>query len=136
MSRRSASADGAGQLDRGSATLWVLAACVAVCVAGAAAALWLDVVTARHRAEAAADLAALAAATAIGTQPQPCPAAGRVAEANHARLISCRVRAGPDGRSGVVGVVVAVRTAGWSGLGAGLLPAEVVASAAAERASP
>jgi secretion/DNA translocation related TadE-like protein len=60
----------------------------------------------RHRAESAADLAALAAAQQIGTGGAACEAARRVAERNGARLIDCRCDLAPDGRSGTVGLRV------------------------------
>ena len=52
--------------DRGSATIWVLACCALLLVVGRSSALRTAAVLARHRAEGAADLAALAAAGRIG----------------------------------------------------------------------
>ena len=66
-------------------------------------------VLARHRAEAAADLAALAAAGRIGTGGDPCAAARQVAAADRATLRTCTLTLDPDGRSGTVRVVVAMR---------------------------
>jgi secretion/DNA translocation related TadE-like protein len=63
-------------------------------------------VIARHRAESAADEAALAAATQIGLSAQVCPSAAAIAQANGVRLVSCVAVLAPDGRSGAVTVVV------------------------------
>jgi secretion/DNA translocation related TadE-like protein len=78
--------------DRGVATLWaagamsvVLAVMVIGVNLGAAA-------SSRHRAEAAADLAALAAASHAGDgEPAACAHGARVARAMSARLVSCRL---------------------------------------------
>ena len=94
--------------DRGSATLWVLSGCVLLFLAGAVASARTEAVLARHRAETAADLAALAAATRLGTGGDPCAAAQPIAAANGARLAGCRVRPAPGGRGGTVDVSVAV----------------------------
>jgi secretion/DNA translocation related TadE-like protein len=71
----------------------------------------------RHRAETAADLAALAAAGGIGIDADAsrmCERAAAVARANRADLIECAVQLAADGRSGDVTVAVrmAVRLAG------------------------
>ena len=61
----------------------------------AAAVLVVTAVTARHRAEAAADLAALAAAgRAVTGSTDPCAAAASIASANGAVLEACTVDAG------------------------------------------
>jgi secretion/DNA translocation related TadE-like protein len=73
---------------------------------GVVAALRSTAVLARHRAESAADFAALAAAGQIGVSVGACAAAGRVAAANGAALVGCRVDLASDGRSGVVDVEV------------------------------
>jgi len=69
-------------------------------------------VLARHRAETAADLAALAAAGRIGLDPDAatsgCALAARVAAANGAALVSCAADLALDGRSGAVDVAVRV----------------------------
>ncbi|MFI8102629.1 Rv3654c family TadE-like protein [Streptomyces sp. NPDC086023] len=93
--------------DRGSATVWaVLVASVLCAVFGGVLTLG-QVVVARHRAAAAADLAALAAATVWARgEPEACAVALRVARAQGAELSRCaaagevadvaaRVRAGP-----------------------------------------
>jgi len=94
--------------DRGSATIWVLAVCVLLLMVAGVAAARAAAVLARHRAESAADVAALAAAGRLGTGQPPCPAAEWVARRNSATVESCRVRADATGRSGVVDVVVSV----------------------------
>jgi secretion/DNA translocation related TadE-like protein len=81
-----------GEDDRGIATIWaaggmavVLAMMVFGVHLGAAA-------SSRHRAEAAADLAALAAASHAGdAEPAACAYAARVADGMAARLVSCRL---------------------------------------------
>ena len=92
--------------ERGSATVWVLAACVLVGLAGSIAVLRTEAVLARHRAESAADLAALAAAGRIGIAADSCMCAGRIATADGAVLDQCRTDLAPDGRSGRVTVRV------------------------------
>ncbi|GAB3265335.1 Rv3654c family TadE-like protein [Kineosporia babensis] len=89
--------------DRGSGTVLMLglagvASMLMVVALGLGAA-----VTARHRAAAAADLAALAAIDS----GEGCPAAGRIATANQAHLASCE--SAPDG---TVVVSVTVKVAG------------------------
>ena len=78
--------------DRGGATVSVLAVgLLCVLVAGCFAAAGAAIV-ARHRAQSAADLAALAAAVHVADGPDPaCGHARRIASANAARLVSCRV---------------------------------------------
>lgn len=75
----------------GSATVLVLAALALVAVLATTLAGLGAAVVARHRAQAAADLSALAAADALlGRSPRlPCPAAARVAAAQGARVVSC-----------------------------------------------
>lgn len=78
--------------DRGSGALWVLAvSMVAVLGAAGVAVRGLAAVT-RHRAETAADFAALAAALhASDGVPTACREARRVAILNGAMLASCRL---------------------------------------------
>jgi secretion/DNA translocation related TadE-like protein len=102
-------AGGGNVREEGVATVLV-AICVATLVIVTGTAVQLGaVLLARHRAEAAADLAALAAAALVlGGTELPCAAAERYARANGAELVSCtldsfdvriqvsvRVRAGP-----------------------------------------
>jgi secretion/DNA translocation related TadE-like protein len=91
--------------DRGSATLWVIAAIILVVAVATAGVARTRAVVGRHRAESAADLTALAAATGIGTT-DPCRLGADVARANGASMIECVPRLAPDGRSGSVRVRV------------------------------
>lgn len=86
--------------DRGAGT--VLAVClVAVTLAATVAAfVWVGAVVARQRADAAADLAALAAAAEALRGGDGCAAAQRVAAAMSARAVACQV--GPDGAADVL----------------------------------
>jgi secretion/DNA translocation related TadE-like protein len=93
--------------DDGSASVWVLAFGLLVLMIGIVGAVRGDAVLARHRAEGAADLAALAGAGRIGVGDDECDAAGRLAAANGAELRRCSVVLAPDGRSGRVSVLVA-----------------------------
>lgn len=76
--------------DRGSATLWAVGLLALVMVAVAVATVTGAAVLARHRAGAAADLGALAAASrvAAGTDTA-CAQARQVVTANHATLAGC-----------------------------------------------
>lgn len=97
--------------DRGAATLWAVGA-IAAALAVVTVVITVGVATvARHRAAAAADLAALAGATrAQAGQVAACAAAGWVVDNMGATLRSCQLR-GPG-----VSVVVAVRPAGLAGV--------------------
>ncbi len=88
--------------DAGSATLWVVGCIALLLVITEVAVVRAAAVVARHRAESAADLAALAAAQHIGIDDAQCAAAARIAAANAARLQSCSVHLAADGRSGSV----------------------------------
>jgi secretion/DNA translocation related TadE-like protein len=94
--------------DRGSASIWVLACAALVLVLAFVVVLRTGAVLARHRADTAADEAALAAATQIGISDQLCPAASIVATANGARLVACVPGLAPNARSGIVRVEVAL----------------------------
>ena len=95
--------------DRGSATVWVLACCVLLLTVAGVTIVRTAAVLARHRAESAADLAALAAAGRIGVADDSCAMATRTALGNGASVRSCRVVQAADGRSGSVRVVVVIR---------------------------
>jgi len=86
-----------GVRDRGSATVLVLGA-VGVLLAMTVGALWVVIaVVAAHRAQAAADLAALAVAAALVRGEPTATACGEgvaLAARNGGRLMSCQ--AGPD----------------------------------------
>jgi secretion/DNA translocation related TadE-like protein len=76
--------------ERGSATIWMLGAILAVC---AICSLWITVAQAglaRQHAEVAADLAALAGAQAADSgDVSPCVAAAETAARNGGSLASC-----------------------------------------------
>lgn len=114
----------------GSATVWVLGCCALLLLIGYASVLRSAAVLARHRVEAAADLAALAAAGRIGIGDDICAAARRLAARNGAQLAGCTPALGADGRSGTVTVQVQLPVR-LAGLGA----REVRASARAGRAA-
>lgn len=82
--------------ERGSATVWVLALASVLFGASVMVGLYGAAATARNRAAAAADLAALAAATRLASADvaAPCRAAAEVARHNRARLTSCLTRNG------------------------------------------
>ncbi|TKJ31952.1 Rv3654c family TadE-like protein [Blastococcus sp. CCUG 61487] len=81
--------------ERGSATVWVLALAGVLAAVGLALVVLAGAVVARHRAGAAADLAALAAAgRAVRGDEDPCATAARIAAANGARLEECALEPG------------------------------------------
>jgi secretion/DNA translocation related TadE-like protein len=94
--------------ERGSASIWVLAGSALIMLIAITVVSRTDATLSRHRAEFTADAAALAAASQIGVQTQPCAAAARIATTNGARLRDCRVRQADDGRSGQIAIVVTV----------------------------
>jgi secretion/DNA translocation related TadE-like protein len=88
--------------------VWVAACCALVVLVTMVVVLRSLAVLARHRAESAADLAALAAADEIGVSDRSCAAARRIAARNGVQLRSCRLSLDPSGRSGTVVVSVAL----------------------------
>lgn len=94
--------------DRGAATVFAAALGMVLVTVATIAILVVTAVLAGHRARAAADLAALAGATAAADGLDACRTARAVAEANRATLTSCRLAGTP--RSFVVAVTVAVST--------------------------
>ncbi|WP_042373468.1 Rv3654c family TadE-like protein [Streptacidiphilus neutrinimicus] len=112
--------------DAGSATIWLVAL---LCLVGLAAAAALGVagaIAARHRAESAADLAALAAAGRLLLDPgEACAEAAAIASAQGATLHSCAIRADAQEDS----VVVEVSVPSPTGLIPGLPPARARARA-------
>ncbi|MFB6889727.1 Rv3654c family TadE-like protein, partial [Kitasatospora sp. NPDC056327] len=83
---------GGPRSDAGSATVWLLVCAVLGCLVFAAALSVGAVVGARHRAESAADLAALAAADGLLLDADGgCGRAGAVATAQAAAVVSCAV---------------------------------------------
>ena len=111
--------------ERGSGSVLAAGIVGAVVLLGVALSWLLAVVLAGHRAEAAADLSAIAAAerAALGG-PGVCSVAAGLAASNGARLDGCAV-----GGDGVVAVRVSVRV----GIAVPLAPARV---AARSRAGP
>ena len=77
--------------ERGAATLLAVTLAVVVLLCTAAAVLGGRLLADQRRAAVAADLAALAGALAVQRGLDGCPAAQRVAAANDAVVIACRV---------------------------------------------
>ncbi|MBT2367979.1 flp pilus-assembly TadE/G-like family protein [Streptomyces sp. ISL-10] len=78
--------------DQGSATVWVASATTVLCVVFAIVLAMGQAVVARHRAGAAADLAALAAADhALSGRDEACAKAAEVARAQAAEIARCVV---------------------------------------------
>ncbi|MCR2051335.1 flp pilus-assembly TadE/G-like family protein [Actinomyces bowdenii] len=97
--------------ERGSGTVMALAVIAVVLSLGLGATGLIQAQGASGRARSAADLAALAGATALSSvisPGDPCATAGRVAQANGARLTSCRI----SGEDVSVDVVVPVSVLG------------------------
>lgn len=89
--------------ERGSATLFAVSCLAVLLLLGAALGVVAAMVRAHRVAESAADLAALAAASAIGGGRDPCAAAVATATANGARVTACTV----EGRDVTLRVLVA-----------------------------
>jgi len=78
--------------DRGAATIWVLAAGLLTVLVALASSAAGAAMVARHRAQGAADLGALAGAgRAIEGEDAACQRAGDIVSANGARLVGCRL---------------------------------------------
>lgn len=78
--------------DRGSATIWAVAAMAALLAVAVVVLQLGTAVATRHRAEAAADLAALAAAShAVSGPEQACDQARRVVSAMGGELVRCEL---------------------------------------------
>lgn len=90
--------------EQGSATVQTAVLVVLLTTVALVAVAITGVIAGERRAAAAADLAALAAASALQQSGRACPAAARIATANHARLRSCDV----DGEEVRVEVTVGV----------------------------
>lgn len=124
--------------DTGSASILVLACAVLVLVVGTLGAIRAAAVLARHRAESAADLAALAAAGRIGIADDYCSSAKTVARRNGAQLTGCVPAIATDGRTGSVLVTVRVPVplpligtrSAVASAGAGRVPANAAGSQA------
>jgi secretion/DNA translocation related TadE-like protein len=78
--------------DGGSATLLVVIAATVLLMVGAALTVVVAMVADHRRAQAAADLAALAGAQALARGSDGCATAAGFAQANGARLLSCVAR--------------------------------------------
>jgi secretion/DNA translocation related TadE-like protein len=99
--------------DRGSGSILILALAAVVGVAGLSCVAMTQGLTVRHEVAGAADLAALAAASAAGDclSGRPCPvgggcsAAAAIAKANGVRLIECTL-VDPEANGPVADVVV------------------------------
>lgn len=82
-------------VDRGSGAIWVVAFAAVVWVAGVAAIAVGGVRAARHRGDAAADMAALAAAARVAEGGEAaCRRAAGIARESGARLSACQVSGG------------------------------------------
>lgn len=78
--------------DRGSASVWLLGVALALLGAGFAGTAVGAAHVARHQAQAAADLGALAGAGRVAAGPEAaCARAAEIVSANRARLTGCRV---------------------------------------------
>jgi len=117
-----------GRTDRGSATVFAAAISLVLVTAATVAVIVVAVVLASHRARTAADLAALAAATAEVSGGDACAAARANARTNGAEVTSCRL----DGE--VSSFVVAMSVTTSTGLRPPL-PATVGAEAHAGNAT-
>jgi secretion/DNA translocation related TadE-like protein len=92
--------------DRGAATVWLLAAGLVLVAMGVAAAAVGSAAVARHRAETAADLGALAGAMhAVEGEQSACARAAAIVAANGGRLARC----GLNGFDLTIAVEVPVR---------------------------
>ncbi|GAA1914021.1 hypothetical protein GCM10009737_14180 [Nocardioides lentus] len=80
-----------GDREEGAATVLVCALLAVLLLVGAALGVVAAMVADHRRAQAAADLAALAAATVLQRGEDACGTAARVAADNGARLVACTV---------------------------------------------
>ncbi|CAN5273355.1 hypothetical protein BH20ACT5_BH20ACT5_23170 [soil metagenome] len=102
-----------GPAERGSAGVWLLALCAVLVLVSVAGVLVATATVARHRANAAADLAALAAAARVlDGEPMACGLAAEVATGMGARLDGCAL-------SGDIATVTVVIEVGFGRLGVG-----------------
>jgi secretion/DNA translocation related TadE-like protein len=119
--------------DGGAAGLLTVGAAAAVLAVSVTALAWGGVLVARHRADRAADIAALGGAATLQTGGDACSVAARLAAAQGARVTACRVIdatvllevavdvAGPATRWGRLPPARARARAGpaWTGAGTG-----------------
>jgi len=80
--------------ETGAATLLVVAMAGVLLMVGSALGVVQAMVVAHRKAQAAADLSALAGAAARAQGQEPCPAAETVARRNGAQLVRCQESAG------------------------------------------
>jgi secretion/DNA translocation related TadE-like protein len=99
--------------ERGAATILVIAMAGVLLLVGAALGVVQAMVVAHRRAQSAADLAALAAASAPARGEDPCEAARVIARLNDAVLLACVLDPGTG--SGAVTVRVEVPGPHWLG---------------------
>lgn len=92
----------------GAATVLAISLVALLTVVAFTAAGMTGLVAAHRRAQAAADLSALAAAATLQEGGSGCAAAARVADRNGAELVGCS----QEGRTVLVGVVVRTRPIG------------------------
>jgi secretion/DNA translocation related TadE-like protein len=95
--------------ERGSATIWVVSVAGVLAMVALAVGLRAAAVLARHRLEAGADAAALAAASQIGLSGQLCEAAAVSARSGGFVLVRCLPVLALDRRSGSVSVEISAR---------------------------
>ena len=88
--------------ERGAVTVFAVACLAVLLLIGSALGVVAAMVRAHRSAQAAADLAALAAASAVARGRDPCGSAAQIAAANGAELQSCEI----DGQDAVVTVEV------------------------------
>lgn len=115
--------------ERGSGTVFALGMALVLALAAAAAVLVGQVTTMRHRAEAAADLAALAGAQTQRDGGDGCATADRIAAANGGLLRSCVVGTPAVGDPAAAGRVLVQVTVRATVLGGRTLTAVGVARA-------
>jgi secretion/DNA translocation related TadE-like protein len=77
--------------ERGAATVFAVACLAVLLLIGSALGVVAAMVRAHRAAQSAADLAALAAASAIARGRDPCGSAAAIAESNGAELVACEI---------------------------------------------
>jgi secretion/DNA translocation related TadE-like protein len=120
--------------EQGSGTILVLAVALILGVVMLSVVLVGQATTIRHRAESAADLAALAGADQARVGGDACAAAQRTAQLNGARVMSCSTASAADGPVPAVGEVTVVVAVSAAVLGGRTLAA--TARARAGQAAP
>ena len=89
--------------ERGAVTVFAVACLAVLLLVGSALGVVAAMVRAHRAAQSAADLGALAAASALARGRDPCGPAAAIAEANGAELLSCEIH----GQDALVTVEVA-----------------------------